>query len=159
MISIHKVSALACGLALVLLLRGQGDTVSAMLSAHAAVRAAVGVQPLQWSSHLATEAQRWANELLARNQFEHERDLHYGQNLYDVTGGTALPADVVHAWAQEKQYYDPHTNTCSARCGHYLQVVWRDTRTVGCASASGGGRQVWVCDYLPPGNIIGERPY
>lgn len=130
-----------------------------MLSAHAAVRAEVGVAPLHWSSRLATEAQRWARELLATNRFEHEPDLQYGQNLFEIQGGKASPADVVHTWAQEKRYYNPRTNTCSGRCGHYLQIVWRDTEYVGCASAAGGGRQVWVCNYLPPGNIVGERPY
>jgi pathogenesis-related protein 1 len=130
-----------------------------MLSAHAAVRAEVGVGPLRWSSQLAAEAQRWARELLARHRFEHEHDLHYGQNLFEIDGGTVLPGDVVRAWAEEKRHYDPRTNTCSGRCGHYLQIVWRDTQYVGCAAASGDGRQVWVCDYFPPGNIVGERPY
>jgi hypothetical protein len=23
----------------------------------------------------------------------------------------------------------------------------------------GGGREVWVCDYYPPGNWVDERPY
>jgi pathogenesis-related protein 1 len=150
---------LTCGCALVLVLRADSDIASSMLSAHAAVRASVGVPPLQWSSRLAGEAQRWANELLKTNAFEPEHDLQYGQDLFDKTGGTAQPEEVVRAWAQEVQHYDAHTNTCSGRCGHYLQVVWRDTKDVGCAAATGGGRQVWVCDYSPPGNIVGERPY
>jgi hypothetical protein len=38
-------------------------------------------------------------------------------------------------------------------------LVWNNTREVGCAVASEPGREVWVCNYDPPGNWIGERPY
>ena len=36
------------------------------------------------------------------------------------------------AWVSEAADYDYATNTCSAVCGHYTQIVWRDTQDVGC---------------------------
>lgn len=48
-------------------------------------------------------------------------------------------------------------------------IVWRDTLRVGCAhrtcdTNSPFGAQLpswdfWVCDYEPPGNFVGRRPY
>jgi hypothetical protein len=43
-----------------------------------------------------------------------------------------------------------------ADVGHYTQMVWRTTTAVGGARATGGGNDVLVCRYSPPGNVIGE---
>ena len=50
---------------------------------------------------------------------------------------------------------------------HVLALVWRDTRRVGCgvaACTSGSPFRAkdWtlvVCNYDPPGNVVGEKPY
>ena len=112
-----------------------------------------------WSAQLAGTAQAWADHLIATGAFAHRPNDPYGENLYAIIGGTASAQDVVSAWSGEASSYDLRTNACSGMCGHYTQIVWRTTRRVGCAVASNGQRQVWVCNYDPPGNIIGERPY
>jgi pathogenesis-related protein 1 len=131
----------------------------AMLDAHNAIRARVGVPPLVWSDQLSLVAQDWANPLIATGSFGHRPNNRYGENLYAISGGTASPALVVGYWAREARGYDIRSNTCSGVCGHYTQIVWGTTRTVGCAVASDRRREVWVCNYDPPGNIIGYRPY
>jgi hypothetical protein len=75
----------------------------------------------------------------------------------------------VALWAAEAPNYDYATNTCAAGqvCGHYTQLVWRATTQVGCATVQcttgspfGGGNWTFtVCDYSPPGNYVGQRPY
>ena len=130
-----------------------------MLAIHNAVRAEVKVPPLQWSNQLAAIAQKWADTLLARHQFSHSQDTRYGENLFDITGATATSAVVVKHWASESRNYNYSSNTCDGVCGHYTQIVWRNTKTVGCAVARDAGREVWVCTYDPPGNWVGERPY
>ena len=64
--------------------------------------------------------------------------------------------------------YSSATNKCAPGkvCGHYTQVVWRNTTHVGCATAictknSPFGAQfptwqLWVCNYTPPGNFVGK---
>lgn len=131
----------------------------AMLQAHNAVRAQVGVAPLIWSSQLAGSAQEWANHLVATHTFAHRPGNRYGENLYTISGAYASPANVIGAWAGEARGYNLATNTCGGVCGHYTQIVWRQTRAVGCAVASSGYQQVWVCEYDPPGNVVGYRPY
>jgi pathogenesis-related protein 1 len=130
-----------------------------MLAAHNAVRARVGMAPLSWSARLAARSQDWADNLLARRQFVHRTNSTYGENLFEIIGATTSSAQVVKAWAEESRNYDYKSNRCRGVCGHFTQMVWGDTKEVGCAVARGGGREVWVCGYDPPGNWVGRRPY
>jgi len=92
-----------------------------------------------------------------------------GENIYASTNAQTATA-VVQSWAGESAYYTLSTNTCapSQVCGHYTQLVWRTTTSVGCAfSTCTTGSPfpsfpTWyfvVCDYSPPGNVIGQSPY
>ncbi len=130
-----------------------------MLYAHNAVRARVGDPPLVWSTRLAAAAQDWARRLIFTDSFMHRAADPYGENLYAISGGAASPWQVVQAWAAEVRSYDVQSGTCSGMCGHYTQIVWRTTRYLGCAVAGDPEREVWVCEYDPPGNIVGVRPY
>ena len=136
-----------------------GSLARQLLAPQNAVRARVGEQPMKWSRHLAQVAHQWAEHLIATGQFEHHLGDRYGENLYEMTGGTASPQQVVAAWAGEVRNYDLRTNSCSGVCGHYTQIVWRATKAVGCAVASHANRQVWMCEYDPAGNWVGYRPY
>jgi pathogenesis-related protein 1 len=130
-----------------------------MMTAHNSVRARLGLPPLSWSDELAEYARKWASTLIARGEFSHSGSSRYGENLFEIAGASATADDVVAAWASEAKSYNYRNNTCSGRCGHYTQIVWRDTKLLGCGVARNRMREVWVCDYEPPGNIVGERPY
>jgi uncharacterized protein YkwD len=130
-----------------------------MLAAHNALRAKAGVPALTWSKELESAAKQWAAILLSSGDFRHSPGSRYGQNLFETRGRTASPARVVENWSQEAENYDARSNTCRGVCGHYTQLVWRDTRQVGCAVAGGNRREIWVCNYNPPGNVMGQRPF
>ena len=131
-----------------------------MVDAHNHVRQRVHVEKLKWSEGLAKVAQQWADHLADRDLFEHSRDSRYGENLFAITGARASARRVVKAWASESRDYDDKSDRCrKGMCGHYTQIVWGDTKEVGCAVARNKKREVWVCEYSPPGNIIGRRPY
>lgn len=123
---------------------------------------AVALPALTWNTTVAATAQGWAN----RCMFMHNPSTPYGENIYATTGSTT-PAAVVTSWVSEKANYNYSANSCSATCGHYTQVVWRNSLRLGCGvkncttgSPFGGGAwQFWVCNYDPPGNISGQRPY
>ena len=83
----------------------------------------------------------------------------YGENLFEITGAVSTSAEVVDQWASESKDYQYGSNSCRGVCGHYTQMVWRGTKRLGCAAARRGKTEVWVCNYDPPGNWIGNRPY
>lgn len=130
-----------------------------IVSAHNVLRAQVGVPPLEWSGHLEKIARDWAKTLLARRQFFHRPNGNFGENLFEIAGASASPAEVIRAWAAESRNYNYGSNRCHGVCGHYTQVVWRGTKHVGCAVARDSGHEIWVCNYDPPGNWVGQRPY
>src|SRR5665213_843501 len=102
-----------------------------ILAAHNSVRRSVSVPPLVWSERLAAFAQEWANYLAAHKQFFHRRNSPYGENLFEITGASASPTEVVNDWASESRNYHYRTNSCRGVCGHYTQIVWRDTKRLG----------------------------
>jgi hypothetical protein len=93
----------------------------AMLDAHSAIRARVGVPPLVWSDQLSQVAQDWANHLIATGELNHRPNNRYGENIYAISGGHATPTEAVDLWAKEARGYDIRSNTCSGVCGHYTQ--------------------------------------
>lgn len=85
-----------------------------------------------------------------------------GENIYWGSGSTWTPNDAVKAWADEEKYYTYATNTCASgqQCGHYTQIVWRNTRKIGCARVVCDTGDVFMtCNYDPVGNYVGQRPY
>jgi pathogenesis-related protein 1 len=145
-----------------------------MVSAHNQWRKEVGAPPLKWSANLASTAQAWADQLQKSHgcKMVHSGSSGLGENLYwaspeRFSSGkseeqTLSPKDVVNSWAEERKDYTYSTNSCAPGkvCGHYTQVVWSKTTEVGCGKAICSDKsQVWVCNYKPPGNIIGQKPY
>ena len=130
-----------------------------ILQAHNSIRRRLNLPPLVWSDKVAAVAQQWAETLLERNQFVHRPKSIFGENLFKIDGARSSPTQVVSAWASEARNYDYASNRCTGVCGHYTQIVWRGTRELGCGLAPGPSREIWVCDYTPPGNVTGRRPF
>jgi pathogenesis-related protein 1 len=145
-----------------------------MVAAHNQWRSEVGVPAVRWSDDLGDAAQRWAEHLRRFTSCipEHSRTPSLGENLYRASpvrwrdGRTerqrVTPTEVVERWGGEKRFFDHPSNRCQPGkvCGHYTQVVWRDSAEVGCGMAiCADASQVWVCNYRPPGNYVGRKPY
>ena len=133
-----------------------------MLAAHNGYRARLGLPPLHWSNQLAADAQQWAEHLAEIGQLEHSNS---GQNFAMATAGTMSLTQLVDLWGSEqadfKNGYFPDISTTGnwMDVGHYSQIVWKTTTKVGCGFAESDGNDVLVCDYAPPGNVMGEQAY
>ncbi|MDC0723296.1 CAP domain-containing protein [Nannocystis bainbridge] len=134
-------------------------------AAHNRHRAQLDIAALTWSPELARYAQAWADKLKRRGcDLEHRPRSgpdaqRHGENLFYAGGQAATAEQVVDAWVAEVAGYDARTGRCRGVCGHYTQVVWRDSQRIGCGVASCGESEVWVCNYDPPGNFLGQKPY
>ena len=83
----------------------------------------------------------------------------YGQKL--VLDGS----DATMFWYNEQSNYDYSSNLCNygSVCGHFTQMIWKNTKKIGCGQSTrkkGSMTTVyWVCQYDPPGNYNGQKPY
>jgi pathogenesis-related protein 1 len=138
----------------------------------------VSIPDLTWDPSVAAIAQAHADSLINNNppKGEHRTDeelqqLGLGENWYLVwsTGTPDQSASVaVESWASEAQWYNYDENTSAAppnkTCGHYTQLIWSSTQRLGAGRAvrtTNDGRTyvIWVCNYAPPGNTTGQKPY
>ena len=141
--------------------------VKQLLKAHNEARADVGVGPLAWSERLAFYAQEWVDHLASTShRMEHRPHSgkwkqEHGENLFMGTAGHYGVVDAVVMWEKEKSAYSGETINCSRlyAYGHYTQLVWKNTRQIGCAKVVCGGNVIIVCNYDPPGNVLGQKAY
>lgn len=141
-----------------------------ILKVHNAARRAVSVPPLAWSPKLAKYAQAWANRLARLQNLQHRPHSGswkqiYGENLAMAGGSNRITGYGKKGslqWLGEKRRYR-HGTRSLAGVGHYTQMVWRKTLRIGCATGRyNKGPWKWVilvCNYDPPGNMMGESPY
>lgn len=150
--------------------RISGSNAKKMLDHHNKVRNEVGVAPLKWSAALASYAQKWADYLANSCQcrLEHRRGNQregkkYGENIFWGSSAEAYNAlSASESWYEEaKAYKYGRLDTDNwGRSGHYTQMIWSGTYSMGAGAAfcpSGG--IIVVANYDPPGNYLGEYPY
>ncbi len=156
---------------------------------HNEARLELGIDTnLTWSDTISRDAQLYADEMAQSGYWGHDKKNqidgyahgNYGENLYTSSNAASIEI-ATQAWIDEKEYYtygkvvsssavddtcvdgvDIHGN--AILCGHYTQIIWKDTTLVGCAMSryEVGDYKGWdivVCKYQTPGNVIGETPY
>ena len=166
----------------------------AMLSGHNAIRSDVAMglvddQPsatdmvkLDWDANLAGVAQSWVDRCIWDHNSNRTAqyaalaggNTYVGENLavYLTTGSPPnLVNFAVDLWSDEVAGYDyaPLTQAAAEESGHYTQLVWSDTRRVGCGLAVCPGSAFGypntftayylACDYAQGGNFLGQHPY
>jgi tetratricopeptide (TPR) repeat protein len=140
-----------------------------IVAAHNRWRAAVGVGGITYSSKLAASSQAWVNHLKDEENCQlHHSSGTIGENLYGHSAWSSgeiyqtKNSEVIDAWGNEKSDFNYADNSCATGkvCGHYTQLVWKNSTSVGCAmTVCPNGFQIWACQYEPAGNWFGEKPY
>ncbi|KAB2100716.1 hypothetical protein AG0111_0g10673 [Alternaria gaisen] len=113
---------------------------------------------LEWNTTLSDYAQDLADGC----KFEHSGGP-YGENLGSGYGSAEL---TVTAWGNESTKYDFKAGEFSEETGHFTQLVWKSTTSMGCGrkecnggtSGGEGDAPGWfvVCEYWPRGNVVGQ---
>jgi len=140
------------------------------------VPAATNMIKMVWDEELAKSSEVYSRncKLVHSSGLRTSKFSSVGENLWIRRGRGATPywamKQAVIEWDDEKRMYDFNTKRCSGVCGHYTQVVWAYSYAVGCGTTFCNnvevpGGSVWeiatlvVCQYGPPGNAFGLRPY
>jgi hypothetical protein len=63
---------------------------------------------------------------------------------------------VIDEWYNEIELYDFKKPGFSEETGHFTQLVWKNTKEIGCGAACQGTTCAVTCNYYPAGNYIGE---
>jgi uncharacterized protein YkwD len=122
-----------------------------MLDAHNKFRSKHGVSEYSWSDELASFAFDHASTCV----FEHTGGK-FGENL---AAGFPGIEESINGWYDEIDEYDFNNPGFSERTGHFTQVVWKGSGSVGCAWVSCNTKDTpgmyLVCEYEGAGNVIG----
>lgn len=139
------------------------DFARRVLAVHNRERARLGIAPLAWDPRLSERARQWAQVLARSDSLEHSGEGGLGENLWMGSAGWYTPEQMIEGFIAERGAFRPGRFPDVSRTGdwsdvgHYTQVIWPETRTVGCALAQNARDEVMVCHYWPAGNVVGER--
>ena len=105
--------------------------------------------------------QAWADQLALEGDLRHAPlpvNPEEGENLWMGGKGYYGAEAMIDTFLAEKKVFRagvfPAVSTTGnwQDVGHYTQIVWRNTRQVGCALARGEEMDFLVCRYWPAGN-------
>ncbi|KAJ5097132.1 PR-1-like protein [Penicillium angulare] len=141
----------------------QGSYEDKVLYSHNIHRINHSVPYLVWNQTLADAAYSWGT----RCQFRHNTSLlqgGYGQNLAASSPTASISVHISDYWYNnEMEFFAPYygwPNPGESSSGHFSQIVWKNTASVGCATVncrySSLGMWYTVCNYYPPGNWGGR---
>lgn len=148
--------------------RGGRQFVESMLAAHNGLRQSLGMSDLAWDPGLAADAGVYAAQLAQTRRFDHSGDLQkvsQGENLWMGTRSAYSYAEMLASWSDEGADFMRGTFPQVSKTGswhdvgHYTQMIWGGTRSVGCAVASNADDDFLVCRYFPAGNVYGGDPF
>ncbi|XP_011054202.1 PREDICTED: venom allergen 3-like, partial [Acromyrmex echinatior] len=129
------------------------------------------ISDIFWSNQLAI-AQRWANQCNYKHDACRDIDKYQvGQNIaqsYSSGENDFTMRSFIEMWYDEVEKFDANRVNqpfeMQVETGHYTQIVWAETRDVGCGFIMYDNQKKWntsslVCNYSPAGNIINGRIY
>ncbi|XP_064616338.1 uncharacterized protein LOC135480434 isoform X2 [Liolophura sinensis] len=138
--------------------------VDELIQSHNEYRRRHQVSPLRHSPELSDIAQAWAEQLARDNGFQHSKSRHEGQPLgenislkWSSRSDSYSGKDVSDQWYSEIQMYQFGCEPRSTNCGHFTQMVWRDSKEIGVGKAqTPDGKTIVVANYKPAGNFLGK---
>jgi len=147
------------------------------LKVHNDAREDVGTPPLAWSEKLEKQALMYAKILARKDEKQNMKHsqtndgekMTYSYSAKSQDGVTipifssTPPTDASVGWYEEIKHYrysKIKKRRIGPPIGHYMQMVWKNTKKVGVAYADSKKGSVYVvARCFPAGNFVGEYPY
>ena len=104
-------------------------------------------------------AQNYANKIAKEYSLQHSNNEYkgepLGENIYMVSGMKPTGRDMTKSWYDEINKYNFNGDWQSG-CGHFTQMIWKDTKEVGFGKWKDKSGQIYVvANYFPAGNFLG----
>jgi len=132
-----------------------------LLDKHNFYRAKHQVPNLQRLAQLETIAQSYSEKLVSLGYLVHSSNTlngeYIGENLYFGYNAGYVGTKPVESWYEEIHSYDFANPGFKSGTGHFTQVVWKNSKQIGCGVACGSNDYCYVtCNYYPGGNYLGQ---
>ena len=132
-----------------------------LLDRHNLYRAKHQAPNLARLAALETIAQSYSEHLVTLGYLVHSSNTlngnYIGENLYFGYNAGYLGHKPVDAWYNEIKDYDFNKAEFTSGTGHFTQVVWKNSKQLGCGVACGTNDYCYVtCNYYPGGNYLGQ---
>ena len=134
------------------------------LESHNKYRKIHKVPPLTLNKDICNIAENYAKTLALKLRcLQHSEntynDEELGENLYCCYGMDANGESVSSNWYNEIKKYN-FNGDWQGGCGHFTQMVWKDTKEVGFGKCRDKGGNIYVvANYYPAGNVLGYFKY
>uniref|UniRef100_A0A915KDR4 SCP domain-containing protein n=1 Tax=Romanomermis culicivorax TaxID=13658 RepID=A0A915KDR4_ROMCU len=134
------------------------NQVQTVLNMHNQIRSKYGVPALVYDEKLAEFAKNYLESTGLCNM-QHNTDTcgfssdgPVGENIAVVSGMSSPNVGLlVNAWIGEQRFYRGGNMPFSGikGMGHFTQMIWHDTKSVGCGLLKCGNQAELICDYFP----------
>ena len=132
-----------------------------MLTRHNLYRSKHQAPNLARHSQLESIAQAYSQNLVNLGYLVHSSNTlngeYIGENLFFGYNAGYLGTVPVDSWYNEIKDYDFAKSEFTSGTGHFTQVVWKNSKQLGCGVACGTNDYCYVtCNYYPAGNYLGQ---
>ena len=130
-----------------------------MLTQHNYYRALHQVDDLVRLSGIENIAQNYSQYLVSIGTMVHSSNYYQGsklgENLYWGPKKNGIGKSAVDLWYNEVSEYDFNNPGYKSGIGHFTQVVWKNSKKLGCGIGCGSNNYCYVvCNYNPAGNYL-----
>lgn len=121
------------------------------------------VDELTRNSEIEAIAQAYSEKLASeRSMYHSDNDYNgspLGENLYACWGSgqiTITGADATDSWYSEVSDYDFNNPGYKSGTGHFTQLVWKNSKQLGCGVSCQNSYCSVTCNYYPAGNYLSQ---
>ena len=121
------------------------------------------VGDLTRNSELEVIAQTYSEKLASTDTFAHSGNTYngnpLGENLYKSWGSyqvSVTGTEASNSWYEEVKDYDFNNPGFKSGTGHFTQLVWKNSKQLGCGASCQNNACVVTCNYYPAGNYLGQ---